>query len=298
MLEPGFYLVHKPVGVTSFSLVRDLTAEAQAEGRGKFPVCHGGTLDPFAHGLVVLLAGQATRLIELLHPLPKVYEVEVAWGRETDTGDPMGRTVAEGSAQSLRPEALEAAVAQFLGFSLQVPPATCAKKIGGEPAYKKVHRGEAVALPPSRVYLHQARFLSHALPRSSRLWLRCRGGFYVRALVRDLGRIVGCPAHVGSLWRMAVGPYADPPPATRNLVKGEGLLGWCRSRALADAEADDLRQGRSIARGELAPPQDALPPDFPEPAGPVRGLHRGKLVALLQERGEALHPVANLRGGL
>ncbi len=298
MLRAGIYLVHKPVGPTSFSLVREAMAEAQAAGLEKFPICHGGTLDPFAEGLMLLLAGQATRLIELFHPLPKVYEVEVAWGRETDTGDPLGRAVAEGDPSQLQAEVLGSALATFRGFSLQIPPATCAKKIGGEPAYKKAHRGEDVALPPSRVYLHEARFLSHALPRSSRLWLCCRGGFYVRALVRDLGRAVGCPAHVATLKRSAIGPYGDPPPGERVHVQGEELLGWCRSRRLRDEEADDLRQGRSIARGEVEAARDALPTGFPDPAGPVRALHRGKVVALLQELEGRLQPVANLRGGL
>lgn len=298
MLRPGLYLVHKPVGATSFSLVRALMAEAQADGLGKFPVCHAGTLDPFAEGLVVLLAGQATRLIELFHPLPKVYDVEVAWGCETDTGDPFGRTVAEGDPSRLSAEALDAALAAFLGFSLQIPPATCAKKLGGEPAYRKAHRGEAVSLPPSRVYLHEARFLAHALPRSSRLWLCCRGGFYVRALVRDLGRSVGCPAHVASLRRTSVGPYAGPAPGERAHVQGEAVLGWRPARPLSDGEADDLKQGRPIARGEALAPSAPLPPGFPDPGGPLRALHRGRLVALVEERGDALHPVANLRGGL
>ncbi len=74
MLRPGIYLAHKPVGDTSFSVVRTFMAELQAARPGKrTPVCHGGTLDPFAEGLLLLLVGQATRLMDLIHPVPKRY---------------------------------------------------------------------------------------------------------------------------------------------------------------------------------------------------------------------------------
>src|SRR5205085_314882 len=104
----------------------------------------------------------------------------------------------QGDASAMMPQDLDAALAGFLGWRDQVPPATSAKKIGGEPAYKKAHRGEEVVLPPSRVYLHEARWLSHDLPGKSRLLLTCRGGYYVRALARDLGRRLGCGGHLSA----------------------------------------------------------------------------------------------------
>ena len=88
-MKPGIYLAHKPVGVTSFSLVHAFMGEVEAAGltRKQLPVCHGGTLDPFAEGLLLLLAGPATHLMDGLHALPKTYEAEVVGGVETDTGD-------------------------------------------------------------------------------------------------------------------------------------------------------------------------------------------------------------------
>ena len=190
-MTPGIHLLHKPVGVTSFSLVQPEL--------GPVPVCHGGTLDPFAEGLLLLLAGPLTRTMELLHALPKTYVAEVVWGAETDNGDAGGKVVFTGDASALTPARLDEALAPLLGWTEQVPPPTSAKKIDGEPAYRKVHRGETVTLPPSRVYLHSARWLSHALPRSSRLLLTCRGGYYVRSLARDVGRALGCGAHLSAL---------------------------------------------------------------------------------------------------
>lgn len=298
-MNPGIYLVHKPVGDTSFSVVRTFMEEIRATAlKAKLPVCHGGTLDPFAEGLLLLLVGQATRLMEFLHSVPKRYVAEVAWGAETDNGDPLGRVVSCGDASALTPEALDAALPGFLGWREQIPPATSAKKIGGEPAYKKAHRGEHVDMPPSRVYLHEARWLSHDLPRSSRLEIACRGGYYVRALARDLGRQLGCGAHLSGLRRTAIGPWEDPSPGQRVWIHGAQLLSWCTSRLLTDVEADALKQGRAIPQGEVRPPDWRAPEGFPDPGGPVRGLHRDKLVALLREQDGGLHSFANLRGGL
>src|SRR2546428_4104721 len=184
----GIHLVHKPAGATSFSLVQALMAEVRAAGvsRSGLRVCHGGALDPFADGLLPLLVGSATRLFELLHPIPKEYLAEVAWGTETDNGDPLGRAVASGDVSGLSPVILDAALERFLGWQDQVPPATSNKRIGGERAYLRAHRGEEVILPPVRAYLHEAGWIAHHLPVTSRLRIVVRGGYYVRSLARDL----------------------------------------------------------------------------------------------------------------
>ncbi len=299
MLKPGIYLAHKPVGETSFSLVRAAMEELQAARPGKrTPVCHGGTLDPFAEGLLLLLVGQATRLMDLIHPIPKRYVAEVVWGTETDNGDLLGRVVHQGDTSHLTPAALDAALAGFRGWHDQVPPATSAKKVGGEPAYRKAHRGEEVVLPPSRVYLHEARWLAHELPRSSRLELTCRGGFYVRALARDVGRVLGCGAHLSRLLRTAIGPWEDPGPGRRMELHGRELLPWCATRELSDAEVGELRRERLIPRGRLLAPDWRLPVGFPDPDAPVRGFHQGRLVMLLREREGQLASESELRGGL
>ncbi|MBL0209594.1 MAG: tRNA pseudouridine(55) synthase TruB [Holophagaceae bacterium] len=297
-MESGVCLVHKETGGTSFDVVRAFSREAREEGLKKYPLGHGGTLDPFASGLLLILAGQATRLMELMHPLPKTYVAVLAWGAETDTCDHLGRPMAEGDASALSPAMLDAALAAFLGWRDQVPPATSAKKIDGEAAYRKAHRGEEVLLPPSRVYLHEARWLDHDLPKRSRLELTCRGGYYVRALARDLGRQLGCGAHLAGLDRSAIGPWSDPAPGAREWVRGEALVPWCRSRWLTGDEAASLGHGRAIPLGEMEEPTWKLPAGFPDPVAPIRALHEGRLVALLREQEGGLRTFANLRGGL
>ena len=317
------HLVHKAVGQTSFALVREFQESVRAAGvrPDKLPVCHGGALDPFAEGLVLLLAGKATRLMEHLHAVPKKYVATVVWGVETDTGDALGREVLRGrprfaepepepgpvttqlpegatsGLEELTPAALEAGLRTFVGWRDQVPPATSNKRIDGERAYEKAHRGEEVDLPPSRVYLHEARFLDHDLPRTSRLEIACRGGYYVRSLARDLGRLIGCGAHLLTLRRTAIGPWEDPGPGRRGFISGRGLLPWLPTREVTASEASRLEAGQPIA------PQPRLPPEWPLPQGfpgspLVRAVRGETLVALLREEPGALRREVGLGAGL
>jgi tRNA pseudouridine55 synthase len=302
MVESGIHLVHKTVGQSSFDMIRGFKRRAFEAGQKKLALGHGGTLDPFADGLLLVMAGQATRLMELMHPLPKTYVAEVAWGLETDTCDLHGKPVSEASAAHLTPEALDGALAPFLGWTDQVPPATSAKKIDGEAAYKKAHRGEEVVMKPCRVFLLSAHWIAHDLahgqPQHSTLELTCRGGFYVRSLARDLGRALGCGAHLTALRRTAIGPWTDPGEGLEHLLTGADLLPWCPSRLLSDEEADHLTHGRVIPMGEAEPATWAMPEGFPDPGAPLRAMHAGRLVALLKPIEDGLRTFANLRGGL
>jgi tRNA pseudouridine55 synthase len=305
-MTPGIYLVHKPVGQTSFSLVQTFMEEVRRAGirRDKLPVCHGGVLDPFAEGLVLLLAGQATRLMDLLHPLPKVYVAEIGWGAETDSGDLLGQVTKASNSPRLTEAQLDAAVQKFLGWQEQVPPARSNKRIGGERAYRKAHRGEEVVLPPSRVYLHSARWLSHRLPRTSTLELVSRGGYYVRSLARELGRVTGAFGHLTGLRRTAIGPWRDPgPPAVpggfaREAIRGAQLYPWCSSVEITEKELARLRAEQGIEQRPLRAPEWRLPEGFPDPQAPIRALLGDRIVALLREREGKLSGDPVLRGPL
>jgi tRNA pseudouridine55 synthase len=298
MVDSGIHLVHKTVGQSSFDVIRGFKRRAFEAGQKKLALGHGGTLDPFAEGLLLVLAGQATRLMELMHPLPKTYVAEVAWGVETDTCDLQGKPLGDPVLPELSPGGLDAALAPFLGWTEQVPPATSAKKIDGEAAYKKAHRGEDVVMKPCRVFLLSARWLAHDLPRRSTLELTCRGGYYVRSLARDLGRALGCGAHLSALRRTAIGPWGDPGEGQERLLTGADLLPWCPSRQLTKEEADHLSHGRAIPTGDSLPATWAMPRGFPDPGAPLQAMHEGRLVALLKPSEDGLRTFANLRGGL
>jgi tRNA pseudouridine55 synthase len=309
-MTPGIHLLHKSVGPTSFSLVQACIEAARAgpARQGKLKICHGGTLDPFACGLLLMLAGPATRLFDYLHDVPKVYRATVRWGIETDNGDPGGRTVFAGDPAGLQTRQLDDTLATFVGWREQIPPATSAKRIDGERAYLKAHRGETFEMPASRVYLHEARWLAHEgldgnpvgenVRLESQLELTVRGGFYVRSLARDLGQLLGCGAHLTHLHRTAIGPWRDPGPEKSVELHGRDLIPWAPTRLLSDQEVGDLRKGLTIAAGESIAPDWRLPQDFPEPKPLVRGFHLGKFVFLLQPQDGRLHVVTSFRGGL
>jgi tRNA pseudouridine55 synthase len=151
---------------------------------------------------------------------------------------------------------------------------------------------------PCRVFLLSARWIAHDLPRRSTLELTCRGGFYVRSLARDLGRALGCGAHLASLKRTAIGPWDDPGEGREQLLTGVELLPWCPSRLLTEEEAEHLSHGRAIPIGESHPATWAMPEGFPDPGAPLRAMHDGRMVALLRPSEEGLRTFANLRGGL
>jgi tRNA pseudouridine55 synthase len=276
--------VHKPPGVSSASLVEDF--RRTHGGNFTLKVSHGGVLDPFAEGLVLLLVGAANRLFEALHEVPKTYVAQVQWGLETDTGDAGGREVSRADASGLSAEKLEAALLPFRGWTAQVPPATSNKRVGGERAYVKAHRGEEVVLPPQQVYLHSAKWLSHELPAHSTLEVVVRGGFYVRSLVVDLGRALGVGAHVAALHRRAIGPYVD----VREPVEVTGLevLPWLPSIALTDAQWGDLKNEVMPQVASGGPASWSLPEAFPAPTSGVRAFHQGRLVALIRKSGPPL----------
>jgi tRNA pseudouridine55 synthase len=298
-MNAGIHLLHKPEGPTSFSLVQACRIATPAGPARRQPrICHGGTLDPFASGLLLILVEPATRLFDYLHAIPKVYDATVRWGIETDNGDPHGRVTFNGDSSSLNPHRLDDALAAFVGWHDQTPHATSAKRIDGERAYLKAHRGETVVMPASKVYLHETRWLSHDLPRESRLQMVVRGGYYIRALARDLGRLVGCGAHLSRLHRSAIGPWNDPGLDQSVELHGRDILPWAAARLLSDQEIGDLRQGRTIATGELLPPDWPLPPGFSETAAPIRGFHLGRFCFLLSAEGGQLRLLSALRGGL
>ena len=177
---------------------------------GEQRIGHGGTLDPFATGLLVLLVGRATRLLQYLRDEPKLYEATIAFGTETDTEDLHGAVSAEAPLPTR--ERLEAALPLFLGRIEQVPPAYSAKRVGGERAYALARAGKVVTLEPSTVEIHSMQLSMHderdGAVAACRLRVSCGGGTYVRSLARDLARAAGSAAHLTALRRHAAGVFS------------------------------------------------------------------------------------------
>src|SRR2546428_3141778 len=154
----GVLIIHKPAGLTS----HDVVARVRRILREK-RVGHTGTLDPFATGVLVVLVGRATRLAQFLCGADKEYEAVIRLGFATDTGDPTGKRVNDASefhekaqsAQSLRGEDIESALASLRGEIDQVPPMYSAKKHEGRKLYEMARRGEVVERNPVRVRIQE-----------------------------------------------------------------------------------------------------------------------------------------------
>ncbi len=198
----GVLLVDKPRGWTSHDVV--------AAVRGRFrlrKVGHGGTLDPMATGLLVLLIGRATRLSDRFMNADKAYEGVFRLGVETDTEDADGTVTAERDPSGVTEEAVRAALARRTGDIWQVPPMISAIKRAGQPLYKLARRGQVVEREPRLIHIYEFSLLEFALPRV-RFRLRCTKGTYVRTLCADVGRELGCGAFLEELTRTHSGELA------------------------------------------------------------------------------------------
>jgi tRNA pseudouridine55 synthase len=201
----GLLLLNKPEGVRSTVCVAAL--RRALPGRQK--VGHGGTLDSTAQGLLILLVGGATRASELVMGLPKIYDVEIRLGEERSTDDYSGEVSFSGPVPQDAAELAEVFLPSFLGTRLQVPPAVSAIHVNGVRAHALSRSGKEPVIQPRPVRVTDIRILSGPKEGNDtlKLRIRCSRGTYVRSVVRDLGRRLGCGAHVSSLVRTATGLF-------------------------------------------------------------------------------------------
>jgi tRNA pseudouridine55 synthase len=197
----GVLVIDKPEGPTS----HDVVAVAR-RALGEKRIGHTGTLDPLATGVLPLVLGRATRLVRFLTASDKEYEATVLFGVTTDTLDVTGEETGRPGGSPSR-DALLDALRSFEGEQMQVPPAYSAKKVGGRRAYEFARRDEPVELAPVPVSVSGLQLLDAGNSRC-RISLTCSAGFYVRALVRDLGERVGTGACLEALRRTRSGEFA------------------------------------------------------------------------------------------
>lgn len=200
----GIVLLDKPAGVSSNQALQAVRRLFRAEKAG-----HTGSLDPLATGLLPLCFGEATKIAGLLLGACKAYSARAVLGVTTDTDDADGQPLLTRPVPAITAATLDAALAPLRGRIRQRPPIYSALKQGGEPLYAKARRGEIVEVPEREIdvqrldaHLHDARTLD--------LDIECGSGTYVRSLVRDLGEMLGCGAHVLSLRRRWIEPFRQP----------------------------------------------------------------------------------------
>jgi len=250
-------LVDKPSGVTSHDVVDVVRRSLRTRKVG-----HAGTLDPMATGLLILGVGRATRLLRYLGDLSKSYAATGRLGEETDTLDADGQIVRSASVDVSRAE-VEGACAALVGDSLQTPPAYSAVKIGGRKLYEAARKGDALEAPARRIRV-DAFEVSAFDGRDVEVRITCSGGTYVRVLVADVGRALGCGAHLVRLRRTAIGPFRVEdarPPGEGTPEPIEHAIAHLPKIRLEPEEARAASHGRILAPAGIDGPYAVYGPD-------------------------------------
>jgi tRNA pseudouridine55 synthase len=264
MSVTGLLVLDKPSGITS----RDALDRAAKWFPRKTKIGHAGTLDPLATGVLVLAIGQATRLIEYVQAMPKVYRTRIRLGGTSDTDDADGTITLDTSANPVAESAVRSALAAFVGAVEQVPPAYSAARVDGRRAHMLARKGMEVNLAPRTVRIDGINVLEYRWP-DLEIDVLCGKGTYIRSIARDLGQALGVGGYVTDLRRMRIGPFAvadavaledDAAAAHAKLQPIAVAVGNIPQMRITADQARALRMGQSVAmdgEGEVAAVDEA-----------------------------------------
>ncbi|MCB1522405.1 MAG: tRNA pseudouridine(55) synthase TruB [Hyphomicrobiaceae bacterium] len=288
----GWLVLDKPLGATSTQALGAVKRLYEAQKAG-----HAGTLDPLATGILPIAFGEATKTVSFAVDGEKAYRFSVRWGEETATDDAEGEVTERSDVRPTEGEILSV-LPSFIGEISQRPPAFSAIKIDGNRAYDLARDGETVVLEPRFVVIDQLRLVEMPDPHTAIFEAECGKGTYVRAIARDMGRMLGCYGHVVALRRTRVGPFSEDDAVTLDalrqaaepaeggdlgqyLLPVEAALSDVPELAVSPSDAANLAQGRSVLiRGR----------DAPVMSGAIFATCKGRLVALGEIEKGALHP--------
>lgn len=288
----GVVVIDKPAGPTS----HDVVARAR-RALGIRRIGHTGTLDPLATGVLPLVVGSATRLASLLSGGNKEYVAGIRLGLATETYDAFGRASVPPAPAGITAQDVDVALEDFRGSFEQVPPPFSAKKIAGVRAYKLARQRKPVQPPAVRVTVHHLKIERYG---DGLVVVRvcATAGFYVRSLAHDLGRKLGCGAHLETLRRVRAGAFTERESVTLTELEREGadkgrwivpleqLLPEIPLVVLSDADRDRAVHGAAVPGNE---PRPVVGTDTP-----LRRLFdaSGRLLGIAEARpGGLLHPV-------
>ncbi len=209
-LPPGFFLINKPAGWTSFDVVAKIRQKVRVTtGQKNIKVGHAGTLDPFATGLLIVGVGrEATKRLDEFKNLPKTYVATIHLGDVSDTDDVTGTITDYGKKQNI-PERteIENTLKLFLGKQLQTPPMYSAKSIGGVRLYKLARQGKIIERQPEKIEIYDLKLLEYAWPLL-KIKVTCSAGTYIRTLAKDIGEKLGTGGYCETLCRTRIGHFS------------------------------------------------------------------------------------------
>lgn len=195
------YNIYKPVGWTSFDVVKKLRGITRDKKVG-----HGGTLDPFAEGVLVIGTNADTKILTEISGTIKSYRAILTLGEETDTLDIDGKTIKRCPVSILDEKKVKSVLNDFLGESEQVPPMYSAKKVNGVRLYKMARKNQVVERKPTLINIYDIK-LNHIEGNQIDFSVTCSKGTYVRVLGLEIAKKLGTVGHLTQLTRTAVGEY-------------------------------------------------------------------------------------------
>ncbi|RMG60249.1 MAG: tRNA pseudouridine(55) synthase TruB [Deltaproteobacteria bacterium] len=281
----GVVNLYKEKGYTSFAATEKVKRLFRARKAG-----HGGTLDPEAEGVLPILLGKATKISTLFLNADKSYRMKILFGVETDTHDLTGQVLRRVEDFHLDEERVREALEKFVGTYEQVPPRFSAVKVDGKRAYDLARKGIDFDLPAKVVTCHEATLVSFD-GKEAEVFVRCKAGFYLRAMVRDLGEAVGVPAVASHIRREEAGfMTVDTSLKISELseMKREGRLEEAvRSIDEALSHYPSIRVPDFVKKRVLV----GCPPEEYMPLSPPEGIYKIKdeeenVIALVKRTGE------------
>tara|TARA_B100000963_G_C22615029_1_gene666877 strand:- start:1132 stop:1854 length:723 start_codon:yes stop_codon:yes gene_type:complete len=199
-ISAGILLVNKPLGWTSFDVVKYVRSRIQ-----KKKVGHAGTLDPMADGLLVLCFGKATKSIDQIQSLTKEYNAKIKLGGSTPSYDAETQVDQQAAYDHITLEDIEQKLlSEFSGDIQQIPPMYSALKRNGKKLYELARIGKSVDLESRLVHVYSTDIHSFT-GNTLELTINCSKGTYIRSIAHDLGIALGSRAHLCGLTRNKIG---------------------------------------------------------------------------------------------
>jgi tRNA pseudouridine55 synthase len=219
----GILLLDKPIGLTSNSALQRVKRLFKAKKAG-----HTGSLDPIASGMLPICFGEATKFSQFLLESDKSYQVVAKLGEQTTTGDSEGAIIATSPVVGVTEAVLVQVISKYLGEIDQIPPMFSAIKVKGKPLYELARKGIEIERSPRRITIFSM-YTESLVGSIVKFHVHCSKGTYIRTLVEDIGKDLGCGAHVVGLRRIQVTPYSHAGmytlPALEAIVDRLGLAG-------------------------------------------------------------------------
>ncbi|OGY36709.1 MAG: hypothetical protein A3E36_03995 [Candidatus Andersenbacteria bacterium RIFCSPHIGHO2_12_FULL_45_11b] len=272
----GALIINKPAGITSHDVIYRLRKLPQLQG---VKLGHSGTLDPFATGVLLVLIGNAVRLQDELHLLPKTYHAEITLGANTDTDDatgqrltspnpsfvrrgirrrflplPEGELEGVGAASTPSQAQILAALDRIKHQTTQIPPNYSAIKIKGKKMYELARKGELVEQKPRNIKIHDIILENYSYPTLTIL-VTCSTGTYIRSIARDIGSMVNTGGYCSQLQRTTIGNFhiehaheiqSLPENINSVLIPLEQLTEHLPSISFSDSNVAKLKNGREV----------------------------------------------------